>query len=157
MNNNVANRDFKHWKALCLRCLNENREITEKLYKNYKLIQVYFFNEATDPNVETILREILVDPSIRHSAEPIPATTYSRKNVGCIVIFLKHYKDVTQKRTDIEDFESYLKNGLFEELCHLVEQKGDSSIHPSSYGIMWMLYRNRNLLDYGNEIRYPRY
>lgn len=62
------------------------------------------------------------------------------------MVFLKHLKELTQKRKDIEDSEKYHKNGIFEELCHLVEQKGDSSIHPRSYETLWRFYASRNLL-----------
>jgi hypothetical protein len=152
MNRKVTNIDLKKFKTLCLRCLNENPDIARKLDTLYKLVQVYFFNEATDPNVENNLRDILADSSIPYSPTPIPATTYSRKNVGCILIFLKHYVDFRQRRTDIKDSESYLKNGLFEEFCHLVEQEGDSSIHPESYWTLWSLYRRSSMLTHGNQI-----
>ena len=152
MNNRVTNRDFKYLKRLFIKCLIENQDIAEQLNENYKLIQVYFFYESTDPNVEDSLRNILDDSAISHSKEPIPSFAQSRKNVGCIMVFLKHLNEFTQKREDITDIERYHKSGIFEELCHLVEQKGDSSIHPSSYGTLWRLYFGRNLLHYGNEI-----
>ena len=52
MNKRVTNRDFKYLKRLFLRCLSENQDIAERLNENYKFIQVFFFYEATDPNVE---------------------------------------------------------------------------------------------------------
>lgn len=137
---------------LFLKCLSENQDIAERLNENYKLIQVYFFYEATDPNAENSLKNILNDLSIGYSAKPIPAFAQSRKNVGCIMVFVKHLNEFTQKREDIKDIEKYHKNGFFEELYHLVEQKGDSSIHPNSYWALWRLYTSRNLQQYGNEI-----
>lgn len=139
-------------KHLFLECLNENQDIAERLNENYKLIQVFFFYEATDLSVENSLRSILNDVTISHSKTPIPAFAQSRKSIGCIMVFLKHLKEFTQKRKDIEDNEKYHKNGIFEELCHLVEQKGDSSINPRSYGTLWRFYGSRNLLQLGNEI-----
>lgn len=68
------------------------------------------------------------------------------------MVFMKHLEDFTQKREDIKNIEKYHKNGFFEELCHLVEQKGDSSIHPNSYWDLWRFCTNRNLQQYGNEI-----
>lgn len=152
MNNRVTNRDFKYLKRLFLECLGENQDIAEQLNENYKLIQVYFFYDSADPNAEDSLRSALNDSNISHSREPNPAFARSRKNVGCIMVFLKHLNEFTQKRADITDIERYHKNGIFEELCHLVEQKGDSGIHPSSYGALLRLYFDRNLLHYGKEI-----
>ena len=152
MNKRVTNRDFKYLKRLFLRCLSENQDIAERLNENYKLIQVFFFYEATDPNVENNLKSVLNDLTVSYSAKPIPAFAQSRKNIGCIMVFVKHLNEFTQKREDTKDNEKYHKNGLFEELCHLVEQKGDSSIHPSSYWALWRLYTSINLQQYGNEI-----
>ena len=152
MNSKVANQDFKRWKKICLRCLNENQSISEKLDKFYRLISVYFFYEVTDPHVSNIIREALADPSLPCPSKPVPAAAYSRKNRGCIVIFLKHFKEHILKRTDIADFGSYIKNGLFEEFCHLVEQEGDSTEVPDSYIKLGELYQRNNLLSYGNQI-----
>ena len=51
-----------------------------------------------------------------------PAYTMSRKGLGCIMFFVGHLKKWTEngKRKDIENVEAYHKNGIFEELCHLV-------------------------------------
>jgi len=152
MNHRVTNRDFKYLKRLFLKCLSENQYIAERLNENYKLIQVYFFYEAIDPNAENSLKSILNDSTIRYSAKPTPASAQSRKNVACILMFVKHLNEYTQKREDIKDIEKYHKNGIFEELCHLVEQEGDSSIQPSSYWELWRVYTSRNLQQYGNEI-----
>jgi hypothetical protein len=152
MNNRVTNQDFKYLKRLFLKGLSENEGIAELLNENYKNIQVYFFYEATDRNVENSLRNTLNDLLITHSTKPNPAFTQSRKNIGCVIVFVKHLKDFTQKREDIKDIEKYHKNGIFEELCHLAEQKGDSSVHPKSYWALWGLYTNRNLQQHGNEI-----
>ena len=152
MNRRVSNQDFKYLKRLFLKCLNENQDISELLNQCYKLIQVYFFYAVTDPNVGNSLRSVLSDLTIEHDMKPIPAFAQSRRNIGCIILFVKHLNEFTQSRDDIKDIESYHKNGIFEELCHLVEQKGDSSIHPSSYWILWRHYASRNQLHYGNEI-----
>jgi len=81
-----------------------------------------------------------------------PATTVSRNGFGCIVVFLKHLIDFAKKRNDIRNLEAYQKNGIFEELCHLVEQNGDSSVHPESYWLLWNLYRGSRRLEFGNQI-----
>lgn len=60
-----------------------------------------------------------------------------------------------EKRDDIDDITSYHKNGVFEELCHLVEQKGDSSILPDSADEIFQLYYKslgRRRIDVGFEI-----
>jgi len=56
------------------------------------------------------------------------------------MFFLKHLNEYTRQRNDIRDIEGYHKNGVFEELCHLVEHKGDSSVQPRSYWTLWTLY-----------------
>lgn len=152
MNTQVSNSVFKNLKMLILKCLNENPDITKRLDKSYKLIQIYFFYDAKDPNVESILQRTLNDSNVTFVPKPNPALAQSRKNIGCILVFIKHLEEFTKKRKDIEDVEEYQKNGLFEELCHLVEHKGDSSICPKSYWKLWAFYRKRNLLGYGNEI-----
>lgn len=148
----VTSRDFKYLKRLFLKCLNENRDIAERLSDIYKLIQVFILYERTDPNTVNLLRSVLKDNTLSYSTKPDPAFAQSRKNIGCIMVFVKHLNEFTQRREDIKDIESYHKNGIFEELCHLVEQNGDSSIHPRSYEILWELYARRNLLQLGNEI-----
>jgi len=152
MNRKVTNKEFKYLKRLFLECLRENTDIEKQLDSYYKHIQVYFFYEKTDPNVEKSVREFLKDPKYTCRLTSSPAFTTSRKGFGCIVFFLKHLRDFTKKRNDIQDVEAYHKNGIFEELCHLVEQKGDSSIHPRSYGALWTLYRIADKLKFGNEI-----
>ena len=152
MNNNVANSDFKHLKDICLECLNENADIAEKLDLYYKDIQVIFFYKTTDKNVGAIINRILNDQTPPESPKPTPAFSRSRSNVGIIAIFTSHLMESIKKRTDIKDVEGYIKNGIFEEFCHLVEQKGDSSMHPNSYWLLWGIYRARNLLLFGNEI-----
>jgi len=152
MDRRVTSKDFKYLKRLFLECLRENPDVTEELDTNYKLIQVYFFYESTDPEVENALRIILDDQTIKYDRAPIPAFTKSQKNIGCIIVFVKHINESTQERKDIANIEKYHKNGIFEELCHLVEQKGDSSIHPSTYGALCRLYRTRNQQNLGSEI-----
>jgi len=72
--------------------------------------------------------------------------------LGCIVFFLKHFNEFTKKRKGMGNLEDYHKNGIFEELCHLVEQKGDSSVHPEFYSILLNSYKLRNYLWEGHEI-----
>jgi len=107
---------------------------------------------VTDPDIEKTLRKFLEDASLRYNPVPNPAFTQSRKGLGYIMVFLKHLIEFTKKRNDIENVEAYHKNGVFEELCHLVEHKGDSGVHPASYGTLWNLYRRANLLKFGNPI-----
>jgi hypothetical protein len=107
---------------------------------------------VTDPKVRDSLRNLLNDQNLDNPKDPVPAFAQSRKNIGCIMVFMKHLQEFTRKRTDITDIGAYHKNWIFEELCHLVEQKGDSSIQPDSYWALWKLYKSRNLLQLGNEI-----
>jgi hypothetical protein len=152
MDNRVSNQDFKRLKHLVLNCLYENPNLARLLDENYESVQIYFFFESRDKNVEDRLRLILNDPTINYSPNPCPAITLSRKKVGCILVFVRHLEEFTQQRSDIADPTTYQKNGVFEELCHLAEQKGDSSIHPKSYWELWTVYRKRGLGLCGNEI-----
>ena len=152
MNRRVTNKELKYFKRLFLECLKENNDIEKQLDSYYKRIQVCFFYEQTDPDVEKSLREFLKDPNVTHHANSSPAFTQSRKGFGCIMIFVKHLKEFTKKRKDIENVEAYHKNGIFEELCHLVEQKGDSNIHPGSYRTLWRLYKIAGKQSLGNQI-----
>ena len=152
MNSRVTSKEFKYLKRLFLKCLKENSDIGRQLDSYYKRIQVYFFYEQTDPNVEKALREFLKDPKVTHHPNSSPASTRSVNGLGCITFFLKHLREFTKKRNDIQNVETYHKNGVFEELCHLVEQKGDSSVHPQSYWMLWNRYRSSNKLELGKEI-----
>lgn len=151
INKRVTNKEFKYLKRLFLECLRENRDIEKQLESYYKCIQVYFFHKETDPNVEESIRESLKDPEVARPG-PSPASTVSKNGFGCITFFLKNLMDSTKKRKNVQNVEAYHKNGVFEELCHLVEQKGDSSVHPKSYGVLWNLYRSSGKLEFGNEI-----
>jgi hypothetical protein len=118
----------------------------------YNQITVLFFYECSDKGVLDSLKISLADPSFEDKIGPIAGVTYSRKNFGCIVFFLKHYKDTIEGRTDIAEIGPYTKNGVFEEFCHLVEQEGDSSIHSNDYWQLWKRYANAGQLSFGNEI-----
>jgi hypothetical protein len=152
MNRKVTNKEFKYLKRLFLNCLKENSDIEKQLDSYYRLIQVFFFYEKTDPNVEKSIRDFLKDPEYPYHPKSIPAFATSRKGFGCIAYFSKHLMEFTENREDLENVEAYHKNGVFEELCHLVEQKGDSGIHPRSYGVLWTLYQIANRLKLGDEI-----
>ena len=152
MSRKVTNKEFKYIKRFFLECLKENRDIEKQLDSCYERIQVFFFYAQTDPDIDKTLREFLKDPDLTRPSRPTPASTVSRKGLGCIVFFLKHFKEITEKRSDIQNLEAYHKNGVFEELCHLVEQKGDSSVHPETYWMLWNFYRRTNRLEFGNEI-----
>ena len=152
MNRRVTSKDFKYLKRLFLECLKENGDIEKQLNSYYRRIQVCFFYEQTDPNMEESLREILEDPNVTHSVSSSPAFTISEKGIGCIMFFIKHLMEFTKKRKDIENVETYHKNGVFEELCHLVEQKGDSNVHPESYWALWRRYEIVGKQRLGNDI-----
>jgi hypothetical protein len=152
MNNRVSNPIFKNLKGLAIKSLNENPDIEEKLDRHYKAIQICFFYEAKDPNVVSSLHQILKDPEIGGIPSTDSALTLSRKNIGCILIFVKRLYEITQTRTHIENVEEYHKLVLFEELCHLVEQKGDSRNRLQSFRELRSLYLKNNLLGCGTEI-----
>jgi len=150
MNRRVTNKDFKYLKRLFLKCLKENNDIEIQLDSYYKRIHVFFFYERTETSVEKSIRDFLRDQEASIHPSPSPALAISRDGFGCIAVFLKHLNDFTKKRRDIQNVEAYHENGLLEELCHLVEQKGDSSIHPKSYWALRNLYSPAHAL--GNEI-----
>ena len=152
MSRRVTNREFNYLKKLCLECLRENEDIEKQLDSYYQHIQIFFFYESTEQNIVESIRAFLNYSTLNVPSHPRPATTVSIKGFGCIVFFLKHLKEFTAKRNDVPDIEAYHKNGVFEELCHLVEQKGDCALHPESYWILWNCYRQANNLLIGNEI-----
>jgi hypothetical protein len=151
MNKAVSNQDFKRLKKIALDCLNENPTITEKIDENYKIINVYFFYEATDQNVDISSREALADPERPYIARPIIATTQALRNLGLILVFLKRLKEDAQRRTNIDN-DRYFKNVLLEEFCHLVEMEGDGDLFPGSHHTLWELYRRKGLQDFGDQI-----
>lgn len=148
----VTTKDFKYLKRLFLECLKVNEDIEKRLDSYYKRIQVCFFYEQTDPDVEKALRQFLESSDLTRNPASSPAFARSRKGLGCIMIFLKHLMDFTKERKDVANVRTYHKNGIFEELCHLVEHRGDSGVHRESYWTLWNLYRRANLLKSGNEI-----
>jgi len=152
MSNRVINIEFKYVKKLILECLKENVDIEKQLDSYYRHIQIFLFYEHSDKNVAESIRTFFDNPTMDVPSCPVPAFAVSEKGLGCIVFFLKHFKEFTEKRDDIVNVKAYHKNGIFEELCHLVEQKGDSSIHSESYWKLWNSYRSANKLSVGNEI-----
>lgn len=152
MDRRVTNKDFKYLKRLFLECLKENSHIEKQLDSYYKRIQVFIFYERTERDVEKSIKDFLKDQEASIHSRSIPALAISRGGLGCIPIFLKHLRDFAKNRKDIQDVRAYQKNGLFEELCHLVEQKGDSGVHPEGYWTLWNLYRRSRSLELWNEI-----
>lgn len=152
MSNLVANKKFKYVKNLILECLKENPEIEQKLDSFYHQIQVFIFDNCLEKNTVESIETFLDDHNTNTKVGSIPALAISRKGQGCIAIFLKHLNEFTNKRTEIVNVAAYHKNGFFEELCHLVEHKGDSSAHSKSYIALWRRYYSLNWLVFGNEI-----
>lgn len=140
MSHKISNKNFKYFKRLFLECIRENEGIANSLNKYYRRIQVFFFYDRKDPNVGKAVKDILNFPAIPNLTDTKPSTAISRDNLGCICFFIHHINEYTSKRNDINDIRGYHKNGIFEELCHLVEQKGDSSILPESIDELIKLY-----------------
>lgn len=151
----VSSRDFKYFKRLFLDCLRENEAIVNSLIKFYRRIQIFFFYNRKESGIGESVRDFLGLSIIPNYEGTQPATTTSKNGLGCILFFIQHMKEYTEKRDDIEDIKDYHKNGVFEELCHLVEQKGDSSIVPDSADKIFQLYYKslgRRKIDVGFEI-----
>lgn len=110
------------------------------LDKYYRRIQVYFFFKQTDAGVEKAIQEALKDKSIKHTPASQPATSISKNGLGCILFFIGHLEEFTAERKDIQNIRGYHKNGVFEEICHLVEHKGDSSPNQKSFLELGELY-----------------
>ena len=151
----VSNRAFNYYKSLFLECLHENEDVVNSLIEYYKKIQVFFFYNRKESIIGETVRKFLdlsITPSYKGSQ---PATAISKDGLGCILFFIQHMNEFTESRSDIEDIRSYHKNGVFEELCHLVEQKGDSSTLPDSADEIFQLYYKslgRRRIDIGFEI-----
>jgi hypothetical protein len=148
----VVTKELKYVKKLILECLKENPEIEQKLDSFYHQIQVFIFDNCLEQNIVEIIEKFLEDHNTNIKVGSTPALAISRKGRGCIAIFLKNLNEFTKKRADIVNVVAYHKNGFFEELCHLVEHKGDSSVHSQSYFALWRRYYSLNWLAFGNEI-----
>lgn len=141
-NDKVSLSEFERLTNLCQNCLKENPDILAILNEHYELIEVNFYFDVNDKSA--------VD---KINCPPTPAICQSRNKNGRILVFLKHFEEVTANRKDIQDVQAYQKNGLFEEFCHLAEQKGDCSFHPKALEL-WYLYKSKGLnwQKFGHEI-----
>lgn len=140
MNPRVSNRDLKYIKELTIESLRENPVFAEQLAKMYRRIQFFIYFESSNPDLENTLREYLHDPNISGGSGATPAFVLSRNRLGCVCIFIKHLNEFTERRSDVNNIRNYHKNGVFEELCHLIEQDGDNSTLPDSYYKLTELY-----------------
>jgi len=140
MSTKISNKDYKYFKSLFLECIKENKDIANSLNEIYRHIQVFFFNDRKEQNIGGSVKDFLNLTTIPNYRDSHPATTTSRDKLGCILFFIQHMNEYTSKRNDINDIRSYHKNGIFEELCHLVEQKGDSTDLPESADELFRLY-----------------
>ena len=140
MSPKISNKDYKYFKSLFLECIKENEDIANSLNEIYRRIQVFFFNDRKERNVGEAVKDFLNLTIIPNYTDSKPATVTSYDNLGCILFFIQHMNEYTSKRNDIKDIREYHKNGIFEELCHLVEQKGDSSALAKSANDLLRLY-----------------
>ena len=129
----VSRKDIKYFKELFLECLYENEDLINKLNNNYKSISLCLFYKQSDHGIEKTLQKALHDTTIKHESSSTPGYAVSSKGYGCICFFKFHLEQVSDKRNDISDIRSYYKNGVFEEICHLVQHNGDSSAYETSY------------------------
>jgi hypothetical protein len=157
LNPEVNEQDLIYWQQLSLECLNENPDITTLLDKYYKAIYFYVFYSSTDPNVGDVIKQALSDSTVDYSAHPVIASTYSSNNIGCIVVFVKHYKDTISAGQYRQYVTAYTKNGIFEEFCHLVQQKGNMNNLPISFIEMWQLYVLSNKPEHVSTIMHELY
>lgn len=153
MNRRVPNKEFKYFKRLFLECLRENKDVEKQLDSYYKCIQVGFFYEKNDPNALKSLREFFKDPNLTRSLiSSQRAFAFSKNGFGYIGFFLKYLKEYIEERKYIQNIEGYKKNAVFEELCHLVEQRGGYSVYPESWLTLLNLYERTNRLKRGEKI-----
>ena len=154
MNRRVTNKEFEYFKRLFLECLRENSDIEKQLDSYYNRIQVYFLYKRADLNVEKTLREFFKDPNPYLPPPSKPVFAISKKGSGCIGFFLEDLRGYVEERKYIQNVEAYHKNVVFEELCHLVEQKGSYTvyIYPESGLTLYNLYGRTSRSELGNEI-----
>jgi len=136
----VSRKKVKYFKELFLECLYENEDIIEKLNNNYVSISLCIFYKQSDHSIERTVQKALNDSTIKHTPNSTPGYAISRKEYGCICIFIFYLEQISSKRKDISDIRSYYKNGVFEEICHLVQHNGDSSANEISYLEFGSLY-----------------
>lgn len=155
MNRRVTNKEFKYFKRLFLECLRENSDIEKKLDFYYKRIQVGFFQYKTKPNAHHSLKEFFEDPNFPLSVISSPnAFAVSKNGLGYIGFYLKDLRHYFEERKFEQSVVDYDKNVVFEELCHLVEQKGSYGAHPypDSWIALLTLYESINKKKLGEEI-----
>lgn len=112
-----------------------------------------FFYEKNDPNALKSLREFFKDPNLPRSLiSSQRAFAFSKNGFGHVGFFLKYLKEYIEERKYIQNIEGYKKNAVFEELCHLVEQRGGYSVYPESWLTLLNLYERTNRLKRGEKI-----
>jgi|GEM_PF-4512099 len=134
----VLSSDFKRLKRLALTCLNENPDVTTQLDFFYKKIYLKFFYDNSELEYD--------------GNDVAPASTSSSEKIGTITFFTKYFNTFLEQRSDIVDKNSYIKNGIFEEFCHLVEHKGDGDLVPVEWAELLKKYEQNNQWFFGNKI-----
>lgn len=155
MNRRVTNKEFKYFKRLFLECLRENSDIVKQLDSYYKRIQVGFFHEKTDPYAHKSLKEFFKDPNFPRSViSSSPAFAVSKNGCAYIGLYLEDLRHHFEERIFEQNVADYHKNVVFEELCHLVEQRGSYGAHPypQSWITLLNLYDGINRKELGEEI-----
>jgi hypothetical protein len=126
----VSNADFKRWKKTCLELLNEQQITAEALNRLYRQIHILFFYDVSEQTVLDAYDEIFSRPVRRPF--PAPAFAVTVGDVGCISVFLKHYRE------SVND----MKLLFFEEIVHLVQYRS-SEVDQKTFGY------NRLMQHYG--------
>ena len=93
MSRRVTNKEFNYLKKLCLECLRENENIEKSLDSYYKRIQIFFFYDVKENNIDNSIRDFLNTPDLPIPKSPTPATTVNWQIHCCtqIIIYINSY------------------------------------------------------------------
>ena len=129
---NVTKNEAKYYQSLIKECLRENNKVEKSLYKDYKNIEVYIFKTANEDEQIKVMKTFFGRKFTGFTRKDSATLVTSERNKGLFIINTEYVKKSSNKRRDYEKIRDYHKLMMFEELCHLVEQKGDSPMFSSS-------------------------
>jgi hypothetical protein len=137
---NVTLKDAKYYQSLIKECLNENETVKKSLYRNYKTIVVYMFKTGSEDEQIKVMKNFFGRNYRGFDRKDSATHVTSERKKGLFIINTENVKKHSDKRSDYEKIRDYHKLMMFEELCHLVEQKGDSLMFPSSANQLFTKY-----------------
>jgi len=137
----ISKKEARYYISLIRECIEENEEIKQELERYYKKIVVYIFKTGKEKQQLKVQSDYF-NRKINTLGAPSPAHATSEMNKGLIIINTDKVIEVSDKRIDIKPIENLHKLMMFEEICHLIEQKGNTLTFPSSAEKLFVKYSN---------------